>query len=103
MLALAELISGFGVMVLDVTFGSLSLALVPDAIRGRTTGAFSLVNHGIRPVGALIGGWLAGIVGVHGTLWIATLGSVSGVFWLMMPTVRRLQPAVDGVTDLKMS
>ncbi len=91
MLTLAEAASGFGVMVLDITFGSLSLALVPDAVRGRTAGAFSLVNYGVRPMGALLGGWLPGIVGLHATLWIATVCAAGGVIWLLSPVVRRLQ------------
>lgn len=91
MLTLAQVISGFGVMVLDINFGSLSLALVPDAVRGRTAGAFTLINYGVRPIGALLGGWLPSIVGLRGTLWIASVCAVSGVLWLLSPMVRRLQ------------
>lgn len=96
MLMLAEFGSGFGVMVLDISFGSLSLGLVPDDIRARVTGAFSLVNYGIRPIGALLGGWLPGVTGLHGTLWVATAGASCGVFWLLPRVVRQLQqPAAE--------
>ena len=82
LLGVAELLSGAGLMVLDISFGSLSLALVPDALRGRAAGAFSLVNYGIRPLGALMGGILPTVLGVQGTLWVATAGACLGAAWL---------------------
>ncbi len=83
LLGVAELLSGAGLMVLDISFGSLSLALVPDALRGRAAGAFSLVNYGIRPLGALMGGFLPTVLGVQGTLWVATAGACLGAAWLL--------------------
>lgn len=82
LLAVAELASAAGLMVLDISFGSLSLALVPDALRGRAAGAFSLVNYGIRPLGALMGGFLPTVLGLRGTLWVATAGACLGAAWL---------------------
>ena len=95
-LALAELGSGFGVMVLDVSFGSWSLALVPGPLRGRAAGAFSQVNYGIRPLGALAGGFLPVLVGVHGTLWVAAVGACAGGAWLWPALSRRTATGVRG-------
>jgi MFS family permease len=89
-LMVAEVVSGLGVMMLDINFGSLSLALVPDDVRARAAGAFSLVNYGIRPLGALLGGWLPTALGLRGTLWVATVGASLGVLWLLVPQVRHL-------------
>ena len=52
----AEFCSGFGVMVLDISIGSIFAAVIPDTLRSRVTGAFQAVNYGTRPVGALLGG-----------------------------------------------
>jgi MFS family permease len=52
----AELLSGFGVMVLDISGGSIKAALVPDRLRARVSGAYMVVNYGVRPLGALVGG-----------------------------------------------
>jgi hypothetical protein len=49
-------------MILDINGGSLLIARTPDRLRGRAGGAFSFINVGIRPIGAVIGGllWLVG-------------------------------------------
>ncbi len=54
----AEFLSGFGVMVLDISIGSIFAAVIPDAVRSRVSGAFSAINYGTRPLGALLGGLL---------------------------------------------
>ncbi len=58
MLFLAEFASGFGVMLLDIASGSIQTALVPDRLRARVSGAYRVVNYGVRPLGALAGGML---------------------------------------------
>jgi predicted MFS family arabinose efflux permease len=89
----AEFLSGMGVMILDIVGGSLQTAVVPDDLRARVSGAHRMVNYGIRPIGALVGGALGVALGVRPTLWIATAGAVAGVLWLLaspIPRVRRL-------------
>jgi predicted MFS family arabinose efflux permease len=80
-------------MILDIVGGSLQTSVTPDDLRARVTGAHRTVNYGIRPIGALIGGGLGTVLGIQTTLWIATVGAVSGVFWLLaspIPRIRRL-------------
>jgi MFS family permease len=99
LLAVAEFFNGMGVMVLDVGLGSLYAALVPDQLRARVSGAFLLVNYGVRPIGAVAGGLLAAAIGLHTTMWITAVGAMAGVFWLLpspMPRLRDLpRAAVD--------
>jgi len=93
MLFAAEFVSGFGLMVLDITIGVIFAAIIPDRLRSRVTGAFQAVNYGTRPLGALLGS----VVGLRPALWVATLGGVAG-FALLLPTPlpRYRLPAVDG-------
>jgi MFS family permease len=97
MLFAAEFVSGFGLMVLDITIGVIFAAIIPDTLRSRVTGAFQAVNYGTRPLGALLGGLLGSVVGLRPALWVATLGGVAG-FALLLPTPlpRYRLPAVDG-------
>jgi len=97
MLFAAEFVSGFGLMVLDITIGVIFAAIIPDRLRSRVTGAFQAVNYGTRPLGALLGGLLGSVVGLRPALWVATLGGVAG-FALLLPTPlpRYRLPAVDG-------
>jgi len=87
----AEFLSGFGVMVLDITAGSIKAALVPDRLRARVSGAYMVVNYGVRPIGALVGGALGTWIGLRPTLWIASLGAIAGVLWLLPSPVLRLR------------
>ena len=83
MLFLAEFFGGLGVMILDINGGSLLIARTPDRLRGRAGGAFTFINVGVRPIGALIGGLLGSVLGVHETLLIVTVAQLSGLLWLV--------------------
>jgi MFS family permease len=85
----AELLSGFGVMILDIAAGTIKAALVPDRLRARVSGAYMVVNYGVRPLGALVGGALGTWLGP--TLWIATVGAILGVLWLLPSPLVRLR------------
>lgn len=86
-----EFISGFGVMILDISAGSLITARTPDAIRGRAAGAWRFVNYGVRPIGAVMGGLLGTAIGVRETLLVVSLAAVAGVLWLIGTPVLRLR------------
>jgi len=93
MLFAAEFLSGMGVMILDINAGSIMYALTPDRLRSRSQGAFNFVNWGIRPIGALVGGALGAWIGVRPTLWVASIGAIAGVLWLLpspVPALREL-------------
>jgi predicted MFS family arabinose efflux permease len=87
----AEFLAGMGVMVLDIVGGSLQAAVIPDDLRARVSGAHRTVNYGIRPIGAVLGGTLGAALGVHPTLWIATIGALCGVLWLLVSPVPRIR------------
>lgn len=92
----AEFLSGLGVMFLDIASGSLQAAVVPGRLRSRVSGAFRTVNYGMRPLGAAVGGLLGSSLGLRPTLWIATIGGVLGVLWLLpspIPHIRELPAA----------
>jgi MFS family permease len=90
-LFLAEFFSGLGVMILDIAGGSIKAALVPDRLRARVSGAYMLVNYGVRPVGAFAGGLLGSTIGLRPTLWIASVGAIAGVLWLLPSPIMRMR------------
>ncbi|HWC47882.1 MAG TPA: MFS transporter [Solirubrobacterales bacterium] len=99
LVAVAEFFNGMGVMVLDVGLGSLYAALVPDQLRARVSGAFLLVNYGVRPIGALAGGLLAAVIGLHATMWVTAVGALAGVLWLLPSPVPRLRDLPRAAVD----
>ena len=85
MLFTADFVSGFGVMVLDISVGSIFAAVIPDDVRSRVSGAFQAVNYGTRPVGALLGGALGTLIGIRPALWVAAFGGIVG-FLVLLPS-----------------
>lgn len=97
-LAAAEFLSAFGVMLFDVNLNSLQTSVVPDGLRSRVAGAYSTVNYGVRPLGALIGGELATLAGLRVTLTVVAVGGAMSALWLVaspIPGIRVLKPASD--------
>jgi MFS family permease len=91
MLFAAEVLSGLGVMIVDIAAGSIFAAQIPEQLRARVSGAYGFVNNGIRPLGSLAGGALGAWIGLRPTLWIATLGALLGVLWLLPSPLPRLK------------
>jgi len=95
----AEFVSGFGLMLLDIMAGTMSAALIPVQLRSRVSGAFMVVNYGVRPLGTSVGGILGTAIGLRPTLWIATLGALLGLLWILpspIMTLRDLPPEEAG-------
>ncbi|MFF5424615.1 MULTISPECIES: MFS transporter [unclassified Streptomyces] len=91
LLFVAEFLSCVGVMLVDIAAGSFQMAVIPDGIRARVMGAFRTLNHGFRPVGALAGGLLGTALGLRPTLWIATVGAMLAVLWILPSPLARLR------------
>jgi MFS family permease len=96
MLFAAEFLSGLGVMLLDISIGSIFAAVIPHSLRSRVSGAYTTVNYGVRPIGAVFGGFLGAAVGLRFALLVATVGASVGVVFALGPAIRRMQrlPAV---------
>jgi MFS family permease len=98
-LLVAEFASGLGVMLLDISVGSIFAGLIPDTLRARVSGAYMLVNYGVRPLGSLTGGALGAAIGLRPTLWIATAGAIAGVLWLLPSPVRQIRGVPEPAED----
>jgi MFS family permease len=95
-LFVAEFTSGLGLMLLDIMAGSISAGTVPVPLRSRVSGAFMVVNYGVRPLGTSLGGLLGATIGVRQTLWIATVGALLGLLWFIPSPI----PSLRGVPEI---
>nr|WP_202888098.1 MFS transporter [Kribbella solani] len=94
-LAAAEFVGAFAVMCFDVPLNSLQAAVVHDHMRSRVAGAFSSINYGIRPLGAIAGGFLGTWIGVRETLLISAAGGLLSVLWLIGSPIIRTRELSD--------
>ena len=91
MLVVSEFISGIGLMMLDINGGVIYQAAVPERLISRFFGAFLTVNYGVRPIGSLAGGLLGETLGLRPALWIASVGALVGVLFLLPTPVPRMR------------
>ncbi|MFG3200228.1 MFS transporter [Streptomyces sp. NPDC048208] len=102
-LAVAEFLSGVGVMLFDVNLNSLQTTMIPDGLRSRVAGAYSTINYGSRPVGAVFGGLLATLVGLRATILIGAVGGALSLLWLLpspIPHIHSLTPDNSVAPDI---
>ena len=96
--AAAFLVAGqlFGDMaqtIFDIHAVSLRQAMTPDRLLGRTNASMQLLEAGLGPIGALVGGVLGQIAGVREAIFISALGRFLAFLWLVSLPVRRLDGA----------
>ncbi len=85
------MITSFGASVWNVAVASLRQRMVPAAMFGRVSSAGSLISWGTQPIGAILGGLLAGWLGLAAPWLIGgTLRIISAV--LALPALREWRP-----------
>jgi MFS family permease len=94
-LAGVEAVSSFGVMLFDVNNNAVRTTVTRDDMRARVAGAYSTVNYGIRPVGALVGGAAAAQLGLVPVLVAAGVLGALSVLWLVASPFVRLRALAD--------
>ena len=96
------LLRGFFGPVWNVTNVSLRQAVVPSRLQGRMHASHLALAFGTIPIGALLGGWLAGVLepalgvgrGLAVTLAIGGAIGMTSVVWILVSPVRSLTQVV---------
>jgi MFS family permease len=71
----AMLASGAGIVFWNVITVSLRQRITPDRLLGRMNASYRLVGWGTMPLGAVLGGVLAEVLGLRGAFLVAALGT----------------------------
>jgi MFS family permease len=89
--SIATMSGGCVIVIGNVIVDSFMQTYVPPDIFGRVTSATRAAGFAMMPVGALVAGALATVLGVRGALWIlSALIAASGLLYLLTP-MRRLR------------
>ncbi len=91
MLAIAQFLFGAGYLVFNINQVSLRQALTPDHLQGRMNATMSFMLYGVVPAGAILGGVLGTTVGLRPTLFLAALGEILAILWLILSPVWSLR------------
>ena len=96
----AQAIGSFGGVLYNVTSMTLRQSVTPDRLQGRTVGAIRTLVWGVVPLGALLGGVLASVVGLRATFWIAAVGGAAAALPIVLSSARSLRrmPEPEPVT-----
>jgi MFS family permease len=89
------LLGGFCIIVSYILQVSTQQRLCPPDLRGRVSATMSFVSWGAAPLGSLVGGALGTAFGLHTTLWIAGLGTLTGTAFLYFSPLRGLRELVS--------
>jgi MFS family permease len=85
--------------VFNVNVLSLRQARVDDAIMGRVNGTFQFVEWGILPVGSLLGGAIAEVLGPRAALDAAAVCGIVSAVWLSVSPAHRLTTVAEARAD----
>lgn len=82
---------GWGFMMVTNNSQAIVQSLVPDALRGRVMGVYTLVFFGSMPIGSLLAGSVAQWIGEPVTVMVgaALMFVLAIAAWLFLPDIRR--------------
>ncbi|AMM19740.1 hypothetical protein AX769_05745 [Frondihabitans sp. PAMC 28766] len=94
-LSAAEFVSAWAIMVFDVNNNSLTVAVTDDDMRSRVSGAYSTINYGSRPLGAVLAGIAATAAGPGLVIGAAAVLGAAAVAWVLPSPILRVRRITD--------
>lgn len=89
--ALASAVVFFGAVVYNVAQVSFRQLLCPGALLGRMNATLRFMVWGTMPLGALVGGIVAGAAGPHAAVWVCAAGFLLVPLPLLLSPLRRMR------------
>jgi MFS family permease len=88
--AAMELLDSFGIGLHGVNQVSLRQAVTPEPMRGRMMATIRFLMFGTMPLGTMLGGGLAGALGLREAIWVSTCGLFLAAVPYAVSSTRRL-------------
>ncbi len=90
-LIISQLATDLAFVIWNINQLTLRQALTPDTLLGRVNASYRFLVWGAIPIGALIGGGLGTLFGLHTTLFIGAIGLILAPVWMLFSPVRRFK------------
>jgi MFS family permease len=100
LLAVAYFLWGGSVTTYSILAGSLRQLATPERMLGRVLASTSVAISGVNPIGALLGGVLAGLIGFRPTLIVAGTLVLLATLWMVFSPVWHLRTLPETVEEL---
>ena len=91
LIVLGALLFGISNTIFNVTSGSLVQQITPQRLLGRVNACMNVIGTGTLPPGALLGGLLGTLLGLHTALLIAGCGLSLGFVWILLSPLRKMR------------
>ena len=91
-----QVLLGLGMPPFSVNQVSIRQATAPPHLQGRGTGTIRFAVWGTVPLGAVLGGLVAEVLGLRPTLIIGAMGMLAASLWLLVSPLRMLHDPVIG-------
>lgn len=98
-LLLAWGIIGVGNGLSNIVAASLKQLLLPSRVLARVSASGTAIGWGAAPLGALLGGLLAEVVGLRLVLLVAAVGVFGGMLWLLCSPLRAMREQPQGADE----
>ena len=97
--ALSGFIGGFAGVAWNINQVSLRQAITPTRMQGKMNATMRFIVWGTIPLGQIIGGFLATVIGLHNTIWVGAIGGLIAFLPVALSPVRSIvtmpEPAED--------
>ncbi|MFL5757267.1 MAG: MFS transporter [Chloroflexota bacterium] len=84
-------LQGLSTSVYNINQVSFRQAITPERMQGRMNATMRFIVWGTIPVGALLGGFLGGAIGLHETIWVGTIGAIVPLVIVLLSPVREVR------------
>ncbi|HEY6570093.1 MAG TPA: MFS transporter [Candidatus Limnocylindrales bacterium] len=98
-LALFGLLGGFASVAWNINQVSLRQAITPPRMQGRMNATMRFIVWGTIPLGAIIGGILGDLIGLHATIWVGAIGGMFAFLPVATSSVRQIVRMPEPVDD----
>ncbi len=90
---------GFFGVAWNINQISLRQAITPPRMQGRMNATMRFIVWGTIPLGAIVGGALGDLIGLHATIWVGAIGGLLAFLPVALSSVRQIvtmpEPAED--------